>query len=376
MKQIVDWVVNITDKLGALIGISGFITRLIILGLLLLIIAMIIAGCVRHRKKKKAKKLAEQKKTETKPIEVKTEEKPVVEEVKAEEKPAIVVAATETPVEVEEKAKEPVEVKEEVKVEEKAKPEKKEPAKKETAKKETKKAVGKWVIFRKSDKEYIAELFASNGEVMLTSETYTTASGAEGGIATIIKGVEADSFVIYQDKKNNFYYKLKNANNRLLCVGEIYTTKDQCQKAVESVKRLVKTAVKVPEINESEKYVDYTPVDIKSYDGKAKGKWKIESTDGGKYLAKLFASNGQLMLATEEVASKKTVLNAIESVKKNAVDGNFIIDKDKFGRFYYKLRNAQKSVICIGESYDRLDACVSALESVRRFAYTAPTDNL
>jgi len=232
------------------------------------------------------------------------------------------------------------------------------------------------VIFRKSDKEYIAELFASNGEVMLTSETYTTASGAEGGIATIIKGALADAFVVYQDKKNNYYYKLKNANNRLLCVGEIYTTKDQCQKAVESVKRLVKTAVKVPEINESEKYVDYTPVDIKSYDGKAKGKWKIESTDGGKYLAKLFASNGQLMLATEEVASKKTALNSIESVKKNAVDGNFIIDKDKFGRFYYKLRNAQKSVICIGESYDRLDACVSALESVRRFAYTAPTDNL
>jgi uncharacterized protein YegP (UPF0339 family) len=77
------------------------------------------------------------------------------------------------------------------------------------------------------------------------------------------------------------------------------------------------------------------------------------------------------MLATEEVSVRKTAENAIESVKKNSFAGNFIIDKDKFGRFYYKLRNAQKSVICIGEAYESLDSCISALESVRRFAYTA-----
>ena len=50
---------------------------------------------------------------------------------------------------------------------------------------------------------------------------------------------------------------------------------------------------------------------------------------------------------------------------------SFIIDKDKFGRFYYKLRNAQKSVVCIGEAYDSLESCTSAIESVRRFALNA-----
>ena len=74
------------------------------------------------------------------------------------------------------------------------------------------------------------------------------------------------------------------------------------------------------------------------------------------------------MLATEEVASKKNAESAVDSVKKNALAGNFIIDRDKFGRFYYKLRNVQKSVICIGEAYESLDSCVSAIESVRRFA--------
>ena len=74
------------------------------------------------------------------------------------------------------------------------------------------------------------------------------------------------------------------------------------------------------------------------------------------------------MLSTEQVASRATAESAIESVKKNSADGNFIIDKDKSGRFYYKLRNNAKSIICIGESYNSLDGCTSALESVRRFA--------
>ena len=88
-------------------------------------------------------------------------------------------------------------------------------------------------------------------------------------------------------------------------------------------------------------------------------------------VAKLFASNGQLMLCTEETANEETVLARIEAVKKNAFDGNFIIDKDKFGRFYYKLRNAQKTVICIGEAYEAVDSVKKAIESVRRFSNTA-----
>ena len=90
-----------------------------------------------------------------------------------------------------------------------------------------------------------------------------------------------------------------------------------------------------------------------------------------KYSAKLYANNGQLMLATEGVASRDTAVDAIESVKKNSFDGNFIIDRDKFGRFYYKLRNAKKSVLCIGESYDTVDGCKNAIESVRRNAFVS-----
>ena len=305
------------------------------------------------------------------PIAEEPAEAPVAEEVKAEE------LATEVKAEPAKPAKKPTaktaSKKTAAKKEEPAKPAAK-PAKKEVKAeepaKEPKKLLGKWSVEKKSDGEYISKLAASNGEVMLSSEIYTTEDGARSGIETIIKGVDSGKFVIYQDKSKNYYYKLKSTGNRLLCVGEIYKSKDQCLKAVESVKRIAKDSPVMSELVEGVAYAEYTPavIDMK---GGMRGKWRVEKTEEGNYTARLYANNGQLMLATEEVSQIKSAKNAIESVKKNAEAGNFIIDHDKFGRFYYKLRNAQKSVICIGEAYEKLDSCVSAIESVRRFALNA-----
>lgn len=239
--------------------------------------------------------------------------------------------------------------------------------------KENKKFVGKWTVEMKSSTEYMAKLSANNGEVMLTSEIYSSEKGARNGIQTIIKAIENGEFVIYQDKGNDYYYKLKNANNRFLCAGEIYRSKDRCLKAVESVRRIAKDAVVSDTLFEGDKYVDYVPLENPKYTVRRgfEGKWRVEISEDGRYCAKLYASNGQLMLSTENVASKKTCITAIETIKKYSKEGNFVIDRDKFGRFYYKLRNSQKTVICIGEAYDKLADCTKALESMRKFAETA-----
>lgn len=330
--------------------------------------------------KKKAKKSEPVEKTEEKAEQtvVVAESTPVSEPVQEEvkEEPTIEPVQEEVVVEPvkEEPVSEPVqeEKTEEVKEEE---PVKKAPAKKAAPAKKTEKKVakGKWLIEHKSEGEYMAKLAASNGEVMLSSEIYTSEDGARAGIDTIIKNTEIGNFIAYQNKNGNYYYKLKTANNKLLCVGEIYKTKEQCLKAIESVKRIAADAVVAGEIIEDAKYVDYTPEKDIKYEVKTKsrGKWKVEETEEGMYSAKLYASNGQLMLATEEVSTKATAKKAIASVKKYSADGNFIIDRDKFGRFYYKLRNAQKSVVCIGEAYDSKESCISALESVRKFAAIA-----
>ena len=235
----------------------------------------------------------------------------------------------------------------------------------------SRRAAGSWTVEYKRLGEYVAVLCAKNGEVMLSSETYSSEEGARAGINTIVKNITGNgTFVIYRDKNDNYYFKLKTTGNKLLCVGETYRSKDQCAKAVESVRRLAPSAPVAGGLSESDEYIEYSPAQVVIPKDAAPGRWQLDGADGA-YRVKLFAANGQLMLATEEVSSQRTALAAMDAVKKNAADGNFVIDRDKFGRYYYKLRNSRKSVICIGETYDSLASCVKAIETVRRYCCTA-----
>ncbi len=245
-------------------------------------------------------------------------------------------------------------------------------AKKAEPVKDAKTAVGKWIIKEKGDGEFVAFLYANNGEIMLTSEIYTSEESALAGIDTIRKNVDGGTFVNYKDKNKNYYFKLKSVKNRILCVSETYKSEALAESAKESVKRFVSSPVQsgVEKDITVVKYVlpkKEEPVDARSA---YSGKWKIEK-DGDTYMAKLFASNGELLLNSESYVSYASAKSAIATIVTNGVAGNFIIDSDKKGRYFFKLRSAQKATLCIGETYAKLDSCQSAIESVRRFLKTA-----
>lgn len=243
-------------------------------------------------------------------------------------------------------------------------------ANEEVEEKKNSRYAGKWKIKEIGDGEFSSFLYASNGQLLLTSEIYASADGARSGISTISKNVALEKFEIHSDKNGRYFYKVKSSANRLLCVGETYNTKTACLKSVESVKKFCANAIILDVIEKDItiiKYVPHDEIEVKpGYDGK----WKIEGYDDF-YMAKLFASNGELLLVGESFKLYESAKANIETIRKNALASNFIIDKDKKGKFYYKLRNAQKSILCVGESYDTQIGAERAIESVKRFAKTA-----
>ena len=100
---------------------------------------------------------------------------------------------------------------------------------------------GKWVIDTingpDGEKLFYFELFANNGEKLLSSEEYTTYIGAVNGIETHKKNIDNNNFRITLTKHGDYIFKLLNGNGQLLCLGEHYKTKRLCQNAVDSVKR-------------------------------------------------------------------------------------------------------------------------------------------
>ena len=100
---------------------------------------------------------------------------------------------------------------------------------------------GKWVIDTingpDGEKLFYFELFANNGEKLLSSEEYTTYIGAVNGIETHKKNIDNNNFRISLTKHGDYIFKLLNGNGQLLCLGEHYKTKRLCQNAVDSVRR-------------------------------------------------------------------------------------------------------------------------------------------
>lgn len=105
---------------------------------------------------------------------------------------------------------------------------------------------GKWIINTTGNEEvgimYYFELFASNGEKLLTSEEYTTYEGAVNAVETHKANIAKDNFRISITKRGDYLFKLLGGNGQLLCMGEHYKTRSRCESAVESVKRFSKTA--------------------------------------------------------------------------------------------------------------------------------------
>ncbi len=97
------------------------------------------------------------------------------------------------------------------------------------------------------------DLKAGNGEVIATSEVYTSESACENGIESVKKnsvlaGVEDQTvenyaeekhpkFEVYEDKAGEFRFRLKARNGEVIATSEGYKAKASCLNGVESVKK-------------------------------------------------------------------------------------------------------------------------------------------
>lgn len=242
------------------------------------------------------------------------------------------------------------------------------------------KAIGKYEFDLEVDGFHFY-LIANNGQVLFDSPSFTTLIGAINGMKTFKKTVAEGKFDIKVDKYNRYRFILARKY-----YGENYTSKDQCQKCVESVKKFA-TASKVLRYNpdkeaiaayEAAKNAKRTPDDI---DWKAveraeataqkMGKFEICQEETQQYCFYLIANNGQILYSSRYYASEKACRDGIESFKRAAYVGNFFVDRDKFGNFRYVLKNIGSAPAFIGESYDNKPQCEKIIDSVKKFIVTA-----
>ena len=111
--------------------------------------------------------------------------------------------------------------------------------------------MGKFVL-RETATGFKFDLKATNGQVIATSEVYTTKAACLNGIESVrvncvgevedqtvepVVAVKHPKFEMYTDKSGEFRFRLKARNGEVIATSEGYTTKPNCLNGVESVKK-------------------------------------------------------------------------------------------------------------------------------------------
>lgn len=106
------------------------------------------------------------------------------------------------------------------------------------------------------------------------------------------------------------------------------------------------------------------------------GKFELKKSSNGQYQFHLKATNGQVILASEQYKEKRGALRGIESVNRNAdQDNRFACKASKNGQHYFVLRASNGKTIGQSETYETTSSLEKGIESVKKNAPEAKVDD-
>jgi len=105
-------------------------------------------------------------------------------------------------------------------------------------------------------------------------------------------------------------FDLKASNGQVIATSEVYTSEAACLNGIESVRKNCAADVE-----------DQT---VEAIEEKKNPKFELYTDKAGEYRFRLKASNGQVIAVSEGYKAKDSALNGIDSVKNNAPDAEIV----------------------------------------------------
>ena len=97
---------------------------------------------------------------------------------------------------------------------------------------------GKFELNKGKKGRFMFSLKARNGQVLLSSEQYSSKQAAQNGISSVIKNAIDDNRIErMQSKKGRPFFVVKGGNGRVIGSSETYSVPQAMENGIESVKK-------------------------------------------------------------------------------------------------------------------------------------------
>jgi uncharacterized protein YegP (UPF0339 family) len=191
--------------------------------------------------------------------------------------------------------------------------------------------------FTGADNQFYFHLVAANGEVVLQSEGYQTAAGAENGVASVLdNGLNLDRYEVREAVNGDSYFVLKAENNQIIGRSETYASKSNAERGRDTVKGLARElAGKRP-----------IPAALEA---------RFETFKGAddKFYFNMRAKNGQVVLSSQAYTSKQNANKGVRAVIANGDQtARYEVLEARDGQWYFRLKaTGNNEIIGRSETY-------------------------
>jgi uncharacterized protein YegP (UPF0339 family) len=189
-------------------------------------------------------------------------------------------------------------------------------------------------LFVGKDGDYYFNLTATNYEIVLSSEGYSSRTGALTGILSVLDNAgEFANYDLREAVNGQYYFVLQAQNGQTIGLSELYSTKGNAKQGIENT------------IEIADDYLGFLAT-------RTGARFTVFEGQNGLYYFNLKAGNGEIVLQSQAYSSEADAMNGCFSVAESGVNSkNYDVKTSADGGAYFNLKAANNEIIGTSEVY-------------------------
>ena len=210
---------------------------------------------------------------------------------------------------------------------------------------------GKLAFWQASDSQWHFHLKSGNGAILLTSEAYTSRTGAINGALSVLEnGVDP---AMYEVNKTATGYNLhlKAGNGEGIAFSQVYSTKSSATRAVTSSVKATTSYLDKQAANTTGARVDV-----------------LFNESTRKFRFNVHAANGQIVLSSEQYTTEAAAFNGAFAVQaEGQAATSYALKQNTAGGWYFNLSAQNGEIIGTSQQYTTKAAAQDGMKSLQTF---------
>jgi uncharacterized protein YegP (UPF0339 family) len=215
-------------------------------------------------------------------------------------------------------------------------------------------AAGKFDLWQASDAQWHFHLKSGNGAILLTSEAYTTRTGAiNGALSTMNNGVDTAQYKAVAAANGGYLLHLVAGNNEIISFSQVYSSKSNATRAIASC------------VKATTSYLD-------KHESLTTGaRVEVSASESGGFHFNMFAKNGQIVVASEHYTTEAAAYNGAFAV---AADGQsttaYTVLQSNDGNYYFNVKAQNGQIIGTSQLYTTKASAQAAVTATSKLMAT------